>query len=69
MAAEAARTERSGGIDRGTDPRLRTMPDVGVRMTRREDAERFVEEIRGDDQELASYLQIEQRELEAGGLN
>ena len=25
-------------------------------------------EVRGDDPELASYLQIEERELEAGGL-
>ena len=33
----------------------------------REDAERFVEEIRGDDPELASYLRIEEREVEAGG--
>ena len=36
---------------------------------RREDAERFVEEVRGDDPELASYLRIEERELEAGGPN
>jgi len=34
----------------------------------REDAERF-EEVRGDDPELASRLRIEERELEAGGLN
>jgi hypothetical protein len=25
--------------------------------------------VRGDDPDLASYLQIEERELEAGGLN
>jgi hypothetical protein len=31
------------------------------------DAERFIEEVRGDDPELASYLRIEERELEAGG--
>jgi hypothetical protein len=36
---------------------------------RREDAERFVEEVRGDDPELARHLRIEERELEAGGLN
>jgi hypothetical protein len=36
-------------------------------FVRREDAERFVEEVRGDDPELASYLQIEERELEADG--
>jgi hypothetical protein len=34
---------------------------------RRTDAERFIEEVRGDDPELASYLRIEERELEAGG--
>jgi hypothetical protein len=31
---------------------------------RREDAERFVEEGRGDDPDLASNLRIEERELE-----
>jgi hypothetical protein len=36
---------------------------------RREDAERFIEEVRGDDSDLASHLRIEERELEAGGLN
>ena len=36
---------------------------------RHEDAKRFIEEVRGDDPELASYLRIEERELEAGGLN
>jgi hypothetical protein len=36
-------------------------------LVRSEDAERFVEEVRGDDPELASYLRIEERELEAGG--
>jgi hypothetical protein len=34
---------------------------------RREDAERFIEEVRGDDPELASYSRIDERELEAGG--
>lgn len=34
---------------------------------RREDAERFIEEVRGDDAEVASYLRIEERELKAGG--
>ncbi len=28
----------------------------------------FIEEVRGDDPELASYLRIDERELEAGGL-
>jgi hypothetical protein len=36
---------------------------------RREDTDRFIEEVRGDDPELASYLRIEEREVEAGGLN
>jgi hypothetical protein len=35
---------------------------------RREDAERFIEEVRGDDPELASCLRIEERELEAWAL-
>ena len=35
----------------------------------REDAERFIEEVRGDDPEVAAKLRIEERELEAGGLN
>jgi hypothetical protein len=34
-----------------------------------EAAERFIEEVRGDDPELASHLRSEERELEAGGLN
>ena len=33
---------------------------------RREDAQRFIEEIDGDDPELAELLRIEERELEAG---
>ena len=36
---------------------------------RREDAERFVAEVRGDDPEMAAKLRLEERELEAGGLN
>jgi hypothetical protein len=52
--------------------RTRFSPDfpLGVELEvfiRRKDAERFVEEVRGDDPELASYLWIEERELEAGG--
>jgi hypothetical protein len=38
-------------------------------FVRREDAARFVEEVRRDDPELAACLRIEERELEAGGLN
>lgn len=33
---------------------------------RRDDAQRFIEEIEGDDPELAELLRIEERELEAG---
>jgi len=36
---------------------------------RREDAERFIEEVRGDDPELAKSLPIEERELVTGGQN
>lgn len=35
----------------------------------REEAERFIEEVRGDDPEVAAKLRIEERELDAGGLN
>jgi hypothetical protein len=38
-------------------------------FTQREDAERFIEELRGDEPELAAKLRIEERELESGGLN
>jgi hypothetical protein len=34
-----------------------------------EDAERFVEEVRGDDPEVAAKLRIEEREFETGGVN
>jgi len=33
---------------------------------RREDAQRFIEEVDGDDPELAELLRIEERELEVG---
>ena len=36
---------------------------------RRDDAERFIEEVLGDEPEAAAKLRIEERELEAGGLN
>jgi len=36
-------------------------------FVRREDAERFIDEVRGDEPELAAKLRIEERELEAGG--
>jgi hypothetical protein len=38
-------------------------------FVRREDAERFVADIRSDDPELVEGLRIEERELEAGGRN
>jgi len=53
---------------------LRSSPDHPLgdaveTFVRREDAERFIDEVRGDDPELASYLRIEERELDAGGRN
>jgi hypothetical protein len=36
---------------------------------RRDDAERFIEDVRGDEPELAAKLWIEERELETGSLN
>jgi hypothetical protein len=36
---------------------------------RREDADRFIAEVRDDDAEVAAKIRIEERELEAGGLN
>jgi len=41
--------------------------DAEPPRVRRQDAERFIEEIRGDDPELAKPLRIEERELEADG--
>jgi hypothetical protein len=41
--------------------------DDPAATVRREDAERFIEEVRGEDAELASYPRIEERELEAVG--
>ena len=38
-------------------------------FVRREDGERFIEEVRGDDSDLASYLRIEECQLEASGRN
>ena len=43
---------------------------LGVELevfVRREDAERFIEEVRGDDSELAAKLRIEERELRRAG--
>lgn len=38
-------------------------------FARREDAERFIEDIRRTDPELAGDLRIEERELDGGSLN
>jgi len=38
-------------------------------LIRREHAERFLDEVRGDDPALAQHLCIFERELEAGSLN
>jgi hypothetical protein len=43
--------------------------DAVETFIRREDAERFIEKVRGDEPDLARRLQIEERELEAGGRN
>jgi hypothetical protein len=48
------------------------LPDfpLGVELevfVRREDAERFIEEVRGDEHQLAASLRIEERELKTGG--
>ena len=48
--------------------RTSRLGDTVDTFVRCEDAERFVEEVRGADPELASYLRSERRE-EAGGLN
>ena len=40
-----------------------TLRDVFETFIQREHAERLIEEVRGDDPELASYLRIEEREL------
>jgi hypothetical protein len=38
-------------------------------FVRREKAERFIEEVRGDEPEMAAKLRIEERELQVGGPN
>ena len=55
-------------VDDGLSPDFPLGDSLEV-FIRRDDAERFIEEVRGDDPELASYLRIEERELEAGGLD
>ena len=38
-------------------------------FVRREEAERFIEEVRGEVPELATKLRMEERELDGGGLD
>ena len=50
--------------------RFKGTPDDAVEVfVRREDAERFIAEVRGDDPDVTAKLRIEERELEAGELN
>jgi hypothetical protein len=46
-----------------------TPASIVRRIVGREDPERFVEEVRSGDPELASYLRIEERELRRAGPN
>ena len=55
-------------VDDALSPDFPLGVDLEV-FIRREDAERFIEQVGGDDPDLASCLRIEERELEAGGLN
>lgn len=48
---------------------LHPLGDAVNVLVRREDAERFLDEVQSDDPELARHLRIVKRELEAGGLN
>jgi hypothetical protein len=76
----ASRTTSLGGLhhssagDRVRDHRQALIAGSSSRrpvetFVRREDAEHFVDEVRGDDPELASHLRIEKRELEVGEPN
>ena len=53
-------------VDEALSPDFPLGVDLDV-FIRREDAERFIEEVRSDDPEVAAKLRIEERELEAGG--
>ena len=57
-----------GIVDDSLSPGFR-LGDALETFIRREDAERFIEEVHGDDPQLASYPAIEERDLEAGGRN
>ena len=43
--------------------------DASTSCLRRENAERFIEEVRGDEPEIAAKLRIEERGLDAGDVN
>ena len=65
-------TKRSMIVYTVVDDALSPDFPLGVELEvfiRRGDAERFIEEVRGDDPDMAAKLRIEERELEAGGLN
>jgi hypothetical protein len=49
-------------VDRHSSPD-NPLGDAVETFIRRKDAERFVEEVRGDDPEMASFRRIEEREL------
>jgi hypothetical protein len=55
-------------VDDGLSPEFPLSVDLEV-FIHGEDAERFIEEVQGDDPEVAANLRIEERELEVGGLN
>lgn len=55
-------------VDDALSPDFRLGVELEV-FIRREDAEHFVEEVRGDEPEFARHLRIDEREPEAGGLN
>ena len=55
-------------VDDALSPDFLLGVDLEV-FIRRDDAERFIEEVRGDEPEVATKLRIEERELEAGRLN
>lgn len=56
------------GVDGALSPDFPLGDSLEV-FLRREDAERFIAEVRGDDPEAAADLRIEERELDNGGLN
>jgi hypothetical protein len=80
-----AGTRREHGHDKHAEPPEEEAPPASLTVlpladrlsnkarnkpkVRREDAERFIEEVRGDEPELAPKLWVEERELGAGGLN